>query len=59
MVDEEHDPSFKQQDGFRYSARDLAVRRAQVAGCPVVLGSATPALETLHNAATGRYAGCA
>jgi primosomal protein N' (replication factor Y) len=55
IVDEEHDLSLKQQDGLRYSARDLAVRRAQQAGCPAVLGSATPALETLHNARTGRY----
>lgn len=55
LVDEEHDLSFKQQDGFRYSARDLAVRRAQVCNCPVVLGSATPALETLRNAELGRY----
>jgi len=55
IVDEEHDLSLKQQEGFRYSARDLAVRRAQQAGCPVVLGSATPALETLHNARNGRY----
>ena len=55
IVDEEHDASLKQQEGFRYSARDLAVRRAQQAGCPVVLGSATPSLETRHNARTGRY----
>jgi primosomal protein N' (replication factor Y) len=56
IVDEEHDPSFKQHEGgFRYSARDLAVVRAQRAGVPVVLGSATPALETLQNVATGRY----
>ena len=56
IVDEEHDPSFKQHEGgFRYSARDLAVVRAQRAGAPVLLGSATPALESLHNAAAGRY----
>ena len=55
IVDEEHDLSLKQQDGFRYSARDLAVRRAQLADCPVMLGSATPALETLRNARLGRY----
>ena len=55
VVDEEHDASFKQQEGFRYSARDLAVVRAQRARCPVVLGSATPALETLRNAQLGRY----
>lgn len=55
VIDEEHDLSLKQQEGFRYSARDLAVRRAQLAGCPVVLGSATPSLETLANARTGRY----
>jgi len=56
IVDEEHDASFKQHEGgFRYSARDLAVVRAQQAGAPVVLGSATPALETLHNVNTGRY----
>ncbi|MCL2345883.1 MAG: primosomal protein N', partial [Desulfobulbus sp.] len=55
VVDEEHDPSFKQQDGMRYSARDLAVVRAHQAGAPVVLGSATPALETWANADSGRY----
>ena len=56
VVDEEHDASYKQQEGFRYSGRDLAVARAQRAGVPVVLGSATPSLETLANAAAGRYA---
>ena len=57
IVDEEHDASFKQHEGgFRYSARDLAVVRAQRANVPVLLGSATPALETLHNVAGGRYA---
>jgi primosomal protein N' (replication factor Y) (superfamily II helicase) len=56
VVDEEHDASFKQHEGgFRYSARDLAVVRAQRSGVPVVLGSATPALETLQNVASGRY----
>jgi primosomal protein N' (replication factor Y) len=55
IVDEEHDASFKQQDGSRYSARDLAVYRAHAAGIPVVLGSATPALETWSNALKGRY----
>ena len=55
IVDEEHDPSYKQQEGFRYSGRDLAVVRARQAQVPVVLGSATPSLESLHNAGRGRY----
>jgi primosomal protein N' (replication factor Y) len=56
IVDEEHDASFKQHEsGFRYSARDLAIFRAQRAAVPIVLGSATPSLETLQNVATGRF----
>jgi primosomal protein N' (replication factor Y) (superfamily II helicase) len=55
IVDEEQDGSFKQAEGLRYSARDLAVTRAHQRGVPVVLGSATPALETYHNAVSGRY----
>ncbi len=55
VVDEEHDPSFKQQDGLRYSARDVAVFRAKQLDIPIVLGSATPALESFHHATSGRY----
>lgn len=55
IIDEEHDGSYKQQDGFRYSARDVGVKRAQLEQCPILLGSATPSLETLHNALEGRY----
>ena len=55
IVDEEHDASFKQQEGLRYSARDVAVWRAHQLNIPVVLGSATPSLETFHHASTGRY----
>ena len=55
VVDEEHDSSFKQQEGLRYSARDLAVWRGREMGVPVVLGSATPSLESLAAAVTGRY----
>ena len=55
IVDEEHDLSLKQQEGFRYSARDMAVVRARDAGVPVVLGSATPSLESVDNVRRGRY----
>ncbi len=56
VVDEEHDPSYKQQEGFRYHARDVAVLRAAREQVPIVLGSATPSLESLHHARGGRYA---
>ncbi|WP_231471393.1 primosomal protein N' [Thioalkalivibrio sp. HK1] len=55
VVDEEHDLSYKQQEGFRYSARDLAVMRARNVGVPVVLASATPSLEAIENVRRGRY----
>jgi primosomal protein N' (replication factor Y) len=55
IIDEEHDLSFKQQDHFRYSARDLLLKRAQLEQCPIVLGTATPALETWNNVISDRY----
>ncbi|MFL6660038.1 MAG: primosomal protein N' [Massilia sp.] len=55
VIDEEHDPSYKQQEGLRYSARDLAVWRARQLAIPIVLGSATPSLESWHHAGSGRY----
>ncbi|MGX2038756.1 primosomal protein N' [Methylocaldum sp. MU1018] len=55
ILDEEHDTSFKQQDGFRFSARDVAVMRARLLDIPVLLGSATPSLESLCNVSQGRY----
>ncbi len=55
IIDEEHDASFKQQDGLRYSARDFAIVRARQEDIPVVLGTATPSLESMHNARSGRF----
>jgi primosomal protein N' (replication factor Y) len=55
IVDEEHDAAYKQEEGLRYNARDLAIVRARDSSCPAVLGSATPSIETYHNARTGRY----
>ncbi|CAM3782005.1 primosomal protein N' [Rheinheimera salexigens] len=55
IIDEEHDQSLKQQDGFSYHARDLAIKRAALEHCPIVLGSATPSLESLYNADSQRF----
>lgn len=55
IIDEEHDPSFKQQDGFKYHCRSLALYRAKLADIPVVMGSATPSLETIHNVNTEKF----
>lgn len=55
IIDEEHDQSLKQQDGFRYHARDLAIKRCAIQHCPILLGSATPSLESLHNALSKKF----
>ncbi len=55
VVDEEHDAAYKQDDGVRYNGRDVAIMRAKLSACPVLLGSATPAMETFHNGQNGRY----
>ena len=56
VVDEEHDPAYKQEDGVFYNARDMAVVRGRIGGFPVVLASATPSIESRVNAEQGRYA---
>jgi primosomal protein N' (replication factor Y) len=55
IVDEEHDPAYKQSDGLHYHGRDVAVMRAKLSGCPLILGSATPSMESFFNAKRGRY----
>lgn len=55
IVDEEHEPAYKQEEGLRYNGRDLAVLRAQMAGCPVLLGSATPSVVSYHHCVQGKY----
>jgi primosomal protein N' (replication factor Y) len=55
IVDEEHDPSYKQEEGLRYNGRDVAVVRGKLLACPVILGSATPAIESYQNSLDGRY----
>ncbi len=55
IVDEEHEPAYKQEDGLRYNGRDLAILRARFAGCPVLLGSATPSVTSYYHARTGKY----
>lgn len=55
IIDEEHEPSYKQEEGVKYHARDMAIMRAKFENCPIVLASATPSLETLHNVHIGRY----
>ena len=55
VVDEEHEPAFKQMEGSRYHARDMSILRAKCSDIPIILASATPSLETLHNSKTGRF----